>query len=128
MAQAEATNKLLLAEEFSAMLEDKLADVRVDLEKEKKKHEAYRKEMTQAGSVNCNTDLASMKYTLWKPKMECGSCSESPNDVDVFLPCGHAICQKCVDEIINTRKRACPFDRTRFTTGDVRKIYWAAKK
>ena len=45
-------------------------------------------------------EIACLKYEEWKPKMTCGSCTEGSNDVEVFLPCGHMLCQNCVDELV----------------------------
>lgn len=71
-------------------------------------------------------EYAYMKYQSWKSKMICGSCNEN-NDVEIFLPCGHMLCQNCKDDIVKERKRACPFDRQRFTADGPKRVYWAAE-
>ena len=69
-----------------------------------------------------------MKYKDWKPKMTCGSSCEDGNEVEMFLPCGHVLCQKCVKSIQKDRSRACPFCRNKFSLNDPTLIHWDGKK
>ena len=82
----------------------------------------------QAVGGTVDMEFASMKYEVWKPKMVCGSCTENGNDVEVFLPCGHMICNACKDQIVSSRQRACPFDRRRFTEKEPKPVYWAGNR
>ena len=126
MAQAQAASKLAVSTESYARLEGALAESRAELETLKAKLKMMRSNQGVGESMSAlDLDIVSMKYQLWKPKMTCGSCTENGNDVEVFLPCGHMLCQNCVDQITKNRQRACPFDRRKFTTNDTRRIYWA---
>jgi len=106
-------------------LEDQVSMLKKEGEESKQKSKQTRH---AGGAVDAgdDPDIAMMKYQLWKPKMTCGSCSENGNDVEIVLPCGHLLCEKCVQSIVKDRSRACPFDRRKFTPKDVQRIYWAA--
>jgi E3 ubiquitin-protein ligase BRE1 len=57
-----------------------------------------------------------------KKKLTCSTCNE--REKEVILPCMHMFCHQCVQDLIKTRKRACPIDRTKFSDNGVQKIYW----
>ena len=85
-------------------MEVKLADSKSALELLKQKMKVKQGAIL-ANSTELDIEIINMKYQLWKPKITCGSCSELliGNDVEVFLPCGHMLCQNCVDQITKSR-------------------------
>mgnify|MGYP001948874036 CR=1 FL=1 len=69
-------------------------------------------------------ELINMKFELWRPKMQCQSCRDRDNEV--ALPCGHLLCEGCVEELFKNRQRKCPFDRQKLTRNEILKLYWAS--
>ena len=127
MAQAQALHKFTLQADSLNQRTSEVSQVKKELADLKAKNS--RKSAAAASNELSvfDMDIATMKYQQWKPKMTCGSCTENGNDVEMFLPCGHMLCRRCVDQINRDRARACPFDRRKFTMNEIKPIFWTAE-
>ena len=61
------------------------------------------------------------KVAKLKKQVNCSSCQH--NIKRKVLPCGHLLCESCVNNQILTRKRNCPIDRQKFTEASVLTVY-----
>mmetsp|Transcript_33476 Transcript_33476/g.52093 ORF Transcript_33476/g.52093 Transcript_33476/m.52093 type:complete len:83 (+) Transcript_33476:1580-1828(+) len=50
-------------------------------------------------------------------------CHCTQNEKTKVLPCGHALCQNCVETLIKDRSRKCPSCAKKFDQADVRPLY-----
>ena len=106
MALAQTSAQLILSEEACLKLQSQLAESKASLEVHKQMSGSKMGQSSfgkGGAAAGVDPDIVSMKYELWKPKMTCGGCRENWNDVEVVLPCGHLLCQKCVDALNKNR-------------------------
>jgi len=73
--------------------------------------------------TSADKDYEESYYNSLRMKVYCSQCNDQ--EKEVALPCGHLICNKCLESLVKARQRSCPIDRTKFTDGDLRKIYLA---
>lgn len=71
-------------------------------------------------------EYINFKFNEWRPKMLCETCKD--HEIEVFLPCGHMLCETCMNDRYNNRQRACPFCRKKISKNDVSKIYWTGSE
>ena len=79
----------------------------------------------QEGGLTFSKDkeIEFLKFTNKKLERQanCSSCSERAKEY--VLPCGHLFCKGCIDKEFETRRRACPIDRQKFTQNQARRIF-----
>lgn len=70
------------------------------------------------------SDLAvSAELAKLRKMVRCNVCCSRPKDV-VLTSCLHAFCRVCIEKCISMQKRKCPHCLLRFTSEDVRALWW----
>lgn len=62
------------------------------------------------------------KSELLEKKIKCKICNEK--DKEYILECNHMMCEECLNKNLDSRTRTCPFDRSKISKGNVRKLIW----
>jgi len=59
---------------------------------------------------------------MLEEKLKCKICRERSKEY--ILECNHMFCEECLNKNMDSRTRACPYDRTKISKGNIRKLIW----